>query len=84
MVTLLAVAAGFGQIDPEEAWRIHETIETVRRRSILLPTHKDVFKAAAETFSKLEGKIEPWPNVLSRANARRPHRAGTQATMIRR
>jgi hypothetical protein len=66
MVTLLAVAAGFGQIETDKAWRIHQTIETVRRRSILLPTHRDVFKAAAEIFAKLEGKVEPWPNVLSR------------------
>lgn len=66
MVTLLAVAAGFGRLETDEAWRIHETIETVRRRSILLPTHRDVFKAAAEIFAKLEGKVEPWPNVLSR------------------
>jgi predicted nucleic acid-binding protein len=66
MVTLLAVAAGFGQIDADEAWGIHKTIENERRRSILLPTHRDVFKAAAETFANLEGKVEPWPNVLSR------------------
>jgi hypothetical protein len=66
MVTFLAVAAGFGRIETADAWRIHETIEAERRRSILLPAHKDVFKAAVEAFSKLEGKIEPWPNVLSR------------------
>jgi hypothetical protein len=66
MVTFLAVAAGFGQIETDEAWRIHQTIETVRRRSILLPAHRDVFKSSAETFAKLKGKVERWPNVLSR------------------
>ena len=66
MVTVLAVAAGFGQIDVDEAWRIHQTIETPRRRSIVLPEQRDIFKAAAETFAKLEGKVEPWPGVLSR------------------
>jgi hypothetical protein len=66
MVTVLAVAAGFGQIGVDDAWRIHQTIETPRRRSIVLPEQREIFKAAAETFAKLEGKVEPWPNVLAR------------------
>jgi hypothetical protein len=66
MVTLLVVAAGFGQIDAGEAWRIHQTIEAVRRRSIVLPNQRDVFTKAVRTFEKLSSKLEPWPRVLAR------------------
>lgn len=66
MVTLLAVGAGFSRIDPRAAWRIHREIETPRRGSILLPEHEQVFKNCVEVFRKLEGKVEPWPQVLAR------------------
>jgi hypothetical protein len=66
IVTLLAVAAGYGRIDVAEAWRIHKTIETVRRRSIVLPDQRDVFVDAVHTFEKLASRLEPWPRVLTR------------------
>lgn len=68
IVTLLAVGAGFGVISAAEAWAVHKAIEDERRRSILRTEKADkrIFDRCVGIFAKLDGKAEPWPEVLAR------------------
>lgn len=68
MVTLLTVGAGFGVITAAHAWSVHKAIEDERRRSILRTDRADkrIFDRCVSTFAKLDGKAEPWPDVLAR------------------
>ena len=69
MLTAMIAAASHGLVTPEEAWRLHCSIEAERRRAILSAgdAHKPVFMACVSHFRRLTEKRggPPWPEMLA-------------------
>ena len=69
MLTAIIAASAAGLLAPDEAWKLHSSIERERRMAILSPdeVHRPVFMKCIEQFRRVaERQRNPeWPRILS-------------------
>ncbi len=71
ILTTILAAASCGLVSPEEAWKLHCSIERERRRAVLSAgeSHKPVFMKCIEHFTRVGEKLGDrcWPDILAQS-----------------
>lgn len=71
ILTTILAAASCGLVSPEEAWKLHCSIERERRRAVLSAgeSHKPVFMKCIEHFTRVGEKMgdRRWPDILAQS-----------------